>query len=351
MLQLELYKIMKRKLVWIVLLGILLLSLLQLFYFINYLYFDPKSEWLKQEVQILEKHKGILTDQRLADYIDSEDYKSWKDSFDVGAVSGDTIEEGIWTIDGNPVPVEELFADVDFKIHFGYCWQWISSWGDLSTYIGFIPIFIAIAFSSIFTYEKECGMQEILLSTRRGRRECTRAKVAAAFLVTNILYLLLVFMAILPVLLSTGGRGWDSSIQMTSWMRDSQLDMNYGEAYLHTFYMGFIAVNVILLITLSASFLAKSPVVAMCVSLGVLYVWRPDLIGAYVDAKIVNRITAMTPLNVIDTMKLAQQTPVTIAGTQVQWLFLAEVLYTLLLIGGGIFFFRVLTRHQKYYAS
>lgn len=343
MLQLELYKIMKRKLVWIVLLGILLLSLLRL------LYLYPTSESLKQakqEVQILEKHKGILTDKRLADYLDSEDYKSWKSKENLE----DYFDER-WTVDGKPVPVKELFADVDFEIHFGYFWKWLSSWEELSSYIGYIPIFIAIAFSSIFTYEKECGMQEILLSTRRGRRECTRAKVAAAFLVTNILYLLLVFLAILPVISLTGGRGWDSSIQMTPWMMDSRLDMNYGEAYLHTFYMGFIAVNVILLITLSASFLAKSPVVAMCVSLGVLYVWRPDLIGAYVDTKIANRITAMTPLNVINTMNLAQQTPVTVAGMQVQWLFLAEVLYTLLLVGGGIFFFRVLTRHQKYYAS
>ncbi|MCH5267197.1 MAG: ABC transporter permease subunit [Lachnospiraceae bacterium] len=339
MLQLELYKIMKRKLVWIVLLGILLLSLLQLFGYLRYQYFDQKShEELKREVQTLEKHKGILTDERLADFFKDYQLKEY-----------DYMND--WIADGKLVPVEELFADVNFKIHFGYFEQWLFSWEDLSSYIAYIPIFVAIAFSSIFTYEKECGMQEILLSTRRGRRECTRAKVAAAFLITNILYLLLIFLAILPVILLTGGRGWDTSIQMTPWMRDSLLDMNYGEAYLHTFYLGFIAVNVILLITLSASFLVKSPVVAMCVSLGVLFVWRPDAIAVHVGTKIANRITAMTPLNVINTKNLAQQVPVTIAGMRLQWLFLAELLYTVLLVGGGIFFFRVLTRHQKYYAS
>lgn len=342
MIQSEMNKIMKRKLVWIVLMGIILLVLLQIFGYLQYQYFNQKShEELKRDVLTLEKHKGVLTDQRLADYF--KDYKPPK-------YNADYMKER-WLADGKPIPVKELFADVDFKIHFGYFLQWAFSWQDLSSYIAYIPIFIAIAFSSFFTYEKECGMQEILLSTRRGRRECTRAKVVAAFLITNMLYLLLAFLAILPVLVLTGGRGWDSSIQMTPWMMDSRLDMNYGEMMLHTFYLGFIAVNVILLITLSASFLAKSPVVAMCVSLGVLFAWRPDVMETYVGNKIVNRITAMTPLNVINTMNLAGQAPITIAGIQVQWLFLAELLYTVLLIGGGIFFFQVLTQHQKYYAN
>ena len=341
MVQLELYKIVKRKLVWIVLAGIILLSLIQIFGYFRYQYFDQKShEEMQRDVQTLEKHKGVLTDQRLADYF--KDYKPLK-------YNTDYMEER-WLADGKPIPVKELFAGVDFKIYFGYFYQWVFSWGDLSADIAYIPFFIAIAFSSIFTYEKECGMQEILLSTRRGRRECTKAKVAAAFLITNVLYLLLAFLAILPVIVMSGGRGWDSSIQMTPWMMDSRLDMNYGEMMLHTLYLGFIAVNVILLITLSASFLVKSPVAAICVSLGVLFAWRPDIMGTHVDSKIINRITAMTPLNVINTMNLAQQAPVTIAGMQVQWLFLAELLYTVLLAGGGIFFFQVLTKHQKYYA-
>lgn len=342
MVSLELYKIVKRKLVWIVLVGIISLILLQIFGYVRYQYFNQKShEELQRDVQTLEKHKGVLTDQRLADYF--KDYKPLK-------YNADYMKER-WQVDGVPIPVKELFADVDFKIHFGYFYQWVFSWEDLSSYISYIPIFVAIVFSSIFTYEKECGMQEILLSTRRGRRECTRAKVAAAFLITNMLYLLLAFLAILPVLVLTGGCGWDSSIQMTPWMMDSRLDMNYGEMILHTLYLGFIAVNVILLITLSASFLVKSPVVAMCVSLGVLFAWRPDIMGVHVGNEIVKRITAMTPLNVIDTMNLAKQVPITIAGMQVQWLFLAELLYTILLVGGGIFFFQVLTKHQKYYAN
>lgn len=342
MIQLEMYKILKRKLVWIVLVGIILLVLSGIFGSVRYQYFDKKSyEEMQQDIQTLEKHKGVLTDQRLAEYF--KDYQPLK-------YNTDYIEER-WLADGKPISVDELFDGVGFEIHFGYFCQWVMSWVDLNETIIYIPIFVAIAFSGIFTYEKECGMQEILLSSKRGRRECTKAKVASAFLITNMLYLLVALLTILPLLVMTGGRGWDSSIQMTPWMMDSRLDMNYGEMYLHTFYLGFVAVNVILLITLSASFLAKSPTVAMCVSLGILFVWRPDTMKVYLGSEIVNRITAMTPLNVINTMNLAQQAPISITGMQVQWLFLAELLYTVLLVGGGIFFFQVLTKHQKYYAS
>lgn len=342
MISLEIYKIMKRKLVWIVLGGILVVVLLQTFATFRYQYFNRKRyEEVRQEIQTFEKHKGVLTDERLTEFL--KEYKPPKDN-------ADYIAER-WQIDGEPMPVGELFPDMDFKIHFGYFYQWVFSWDDLGAYIKFIPIFIAVAFSSVFTYEKECGMQEILLSTRRGRRECTRAKMAAAFLITNILYLLLAFLAILPIVVLTGGRGFDSSIQMTPWMMDCHLDMNYGEAFLHTFYLGFVAVNVVLLITLSASFLAKSPLVAMCVSLGVLFAWRPDMMAVHVGNEIVNRITALTPLNVMDTMNLAQQKLIEIAGSKIQCFYLAEVMYGVLLVIGLFFFFGKLTKHQKYYAS
>lgn len=342
MIRFEIYKIMKRKLVWVVLGGILLLVLLQTFASFRHQYFNRKCyKEVQQEIQTYEKHKGILTDERLTDFI--KEYKHPK-------YNTDYIAEQ-WEIDGTAMSVGELFANVDFKIHFGYFYQWVFSWIDLATYIKFIPIFIAVAFSSVFTYEKECGMQEILLSTTRGRRECTRAKMAAAFLITNILYLLHVFLAILPIVLLTGGRGFDSSIQMTPWMMDSRLDMNYGEAFLHTFYLGFIAVNVILLITLSASFLAKSPLVAMCVSLGVLFAWRPDMMAVHVGNEVVNRITALTPLNAMDTMNLAQQKPIGIAGCKIPCFYFAEGMYSLLLVIGLFFFLKKLTKHQKYYAS
>ena len=59
----------------------------------------------------------------------------------------------------------------------------------------------------------------------------------------------------------------------------------------------------------------------------------------------------ISPLNAIDCENLADQLPITIAGIKIQWIYIVEVLYCMLLAGGGIFFTRVLTKNQKYYAS
>lgn len=235
------------------------------------------------------------------------------------------------------------------QLGFSYEWEWFID--QFIAYAKFIPIFIAIAFSAIFTYDRECGMQEILLSTKRGRKTCTNAKVLLAFLATNIMLFLVLFLSLLGMLILTRGAGWDTSIQMTLWLMDSQLNMNYGILSLHTMYLSFIAINFILLVTLSASFLAKSPVVAMCVSLGILYIVRPDMVATFFDSAVANKIVSLTPLNVISSYNLAEQMPVAVGGVTIQWITVAEVLYTLLLIGGLFFFFKVLTRHQKYYAT
>ena len=111
MIQLEMHKILKRKLVWIVLAGIILLISLKIVGYVRYQYFNQKShEELWRDVQTFEKHKGVLTDRRLADYF--MDYKPLK-------YNADYMKER-WLTDGKPIPVGELFADVDFKIHFGY---------------------------------------------------------------------------------------------------------------------------------------------------------------------------------------------------------------------------------------
>lgn len=73
--------------------------------------------------------------------------------------------------------------------------------------------------------------------------------------------------------------------------------------------------------------------------------------GTYFDNTLVSRITAITPLNIIDAVNLVAQVPLTVGGRKIHWLGIAEALYSVLAVGGGLFFFQVLARHQKYYAS
>ncbi len=335
MLQLEIYKLFKRKSAWIIMLAIVLYGSYQAIPRSD----AKESQTLQYQIKQQEAAKGILTDERLESFIKNyrmAEYDSIKDNF---------MDEN-----GQIKKVKELFPNIGFKLHFGYSdyWKWRLS--SLQDFIKYIFAFVIVVFSATFTYEKECGMQEILLSTKNGRKKYIKAKVVTAFLVTDLLCLLMIILTLLPLFAITKGVGWDTSIQMFTELMTSTLDMNNLGLLLHTIFISLVVINAILLITLSVSFLVKSPVAVMCAGFGILFLIRPDMM-ALLNNDIASLITSLTPLNVIDVINLAQQIPIQLGGIKIPCLTVAEVSYTLILIAGGVFFFRVLTKHQTYYAS
>ena len=348
----ELRKLFKRKLVWVVFLGILILIAVSQCYYRSGDFSGKGFEELQERMALFERHKGELTEERLEEYFrDYAEYAKGREAWLAKngwsfAYMGQFLDE-----EGEIAGLDSIFPKVYFPIQFGEFENWTFFLDEMIKFIKYIPIFIAVAFASLFTYEGECGMQEILLCARRGRRDCVRAKVAGAFLVTNGLYL---YALVLPGTVSWilfQGRGADTSIQMTPWMRQSQLEMNYGELFLHTIFLSFIVINAILVLTLMVSFLAKSPMVAMCITLGVLFMLRPDFMSVSLNNEIANQMTAMTPVNVIDTVNLAKQMPITVGGEKLQWLTVAEVGYSVAFVLGGSILFLVLSRRQRYDAS
>ncbi len=352
MLKLEMYKILKRKLVWIVLAFIFGLVAVYDGFFIVKNYCLGGSELGSRndyELEQYEAAKGILTEEKWNDF-----YTRYKpDIFEDGRVLDDS---NAYDENGNLLRLDEIFAfqNYDFDIHFGYFrnWGWFLGW-NIQERMKYLYAFVIVVFSALFTYERECGMQEILLSTKNGRKTCTMAKVGAAFLITNGVYLLLFLVFTIQLLCITRGIGWDTSIQMITWLRSATCDMNNLGLFLHTFFLSLLAMNVALLITLTASFLAKNPVVAMCVSLAVLFLLHPDTLAldVHLDNMAVNRVTSLLPMSVLNVQNLLEQVPLNIAGHKLQFLTIAEVLYSLLLLAGGGMFFRLLSKNQKYYAS
>lgn len=338
MFYLETYKLFKRKLVWVVLLGTFLLIMLQEVFDASYFLTDE----LQQVMNIFEKYKGTWDDLRIEqfwnDYMAhfSKDILFYKNYFFIGDELRTT---------------QERFSNIDFNVTFGFFEGWQDFLTQFMSYMRYIPIFIGIAFSPIFSYDNTCGMKEILLSTKNGRKKSTKAKIVLAFLMTNLMFLLIAVIPTIRMFVITGGTGWDTSIQATSWLEDSPLNINYGTLSIHTFFLSFLAINIFLLITLAVSILARSPFIAMCVSLGILYVVRPDAVAAITGVSMAQRIVSLTPLNAMNTYGLAALMPIKAGGASVHWIYIVEIVYVVLLIVGGILFYKVLTKHQKYYAS
>jgi len=338
MFYLEAYKFFKRKLVFVLLMGFFFLVVVLTIG--NIVYIIPNYGKLQQEIETYEKYNGRFTETTAEKFL--EDYKK--------ILSSDEMESD-QEIDHLEMLTDTL-PDIDFDIVFGYYEQWLITLVESTDEMQYVLVVIAVVFSGIFTYDKSCGMQEIMLSTPNGRKKCAKTKVLLAFLVANGILLLTALIAVLRILILTQGRGWNTSIQLALWLYDSSLDMSFGVLWLHTLFLSFLAVNSILLITLSASFLAKNPETAMCISLGILFLLRPDVLDILIaDKTLISKIISLTPYNIIDTSNLAQQLPVAIGGSTVQWIYIVEIVYVLLLAIGSIFFLKKLIKQQKYFAS
>ena len=188
MFYLETYKLFRRKLACILLIGIFLLILIP--QFDNALRIITHNEEYRQRMDIFEKHNGILTDSGAEEF--------WKDY--QGILSAEEVEQiynaydHVYFEDKKLIKAENTFPDSNFSIIFGFYEEWQVFLADLITYMQYIPIFIAVVFSGIFTYDKTCGMQEIMLSAKNGRKTSTKAKLQLAFLLANSMFLVVALM-------------------------------------------------------------------------------------------------------------------------------------------------------------
>ena len=153
--------------------------------------------------------------------------------------------------------------------------------------------------------------------------------------------------------LLTGSTGYDTNIQIwRTGFQDCQMDITFGGLAIHTIIISFLAINFILLLVLCAAFRAKNPLIVMGVSIALLYLLRIDIISVIFQSLTADRIVSLLPLNAIDTLNSAGNLSfITIGNLQIFWTYLLEIIYAILLITAGIFFFRVVARRKKYYEN
>lgn len=176
---------------------------------------------LQEKINIYEKYNETFTGQTVQKFL--TDYQEFLINYQDRL--SDSEMEDLYCESEHLKMLADTLPDIGFDITFGFyeeC-QMFLSW--LIDYILCIPICIAVAISGIFTYDKSYGMQEIMLSTKNGRKKCTKAKVILAFLVTNGMFLVVALITFLKLFLFTGGKGWNTSIQLAFWLNGSPLDM------------------------------------------------------------------------------------------------------------------------------
>ena len=339
----EMKKILKRRIVLVIFTSIFLLLIIGEMYYGSYQLSNYEN--MQKEIELLEKYKGKLTDERMEAF--------WEEYYQIFPneeyISNLTIYPDDWS---EHPSVEELFPDITFPITFGNAWSWVDALISYSTYIKYIPIFIVAAFAPLFSHERDCGMLSVLLGCKNGREKCTRSKVSAAFLITNLLFLIVTVLSFVRLFLLAGSAGYDTSIQI--WQNvfgNCQIDITFGGLAIHSIISSFLAINLILLLVLCAAFRAKNPLAVMGVSIGLLYVLRTDIISVIFQNLAADRIVSLLPLNVVDTINSASNLSfLTIGNIQIPWMNILEIIYVVLVIAVSIFFFRVVAGRKKYYS-
>ncbi|MCI9079533.1 MAG: hypothetical protein HFH68_11540 [Lachnospiraceae bacterium] len=221
----------------------------------------------------------------------------------------------------------------------------------LNSDILLLPAFIVFSFAGIFSYENRYGMHEIILSTKNGRKKCTNAKFQIAFIITNLVYIVTVFIPIAHMFIMTKGAGNDKAIQATVILHDSTLKASYMELVLHMLFLSFIVINVVLLLTLFISFLSRNTFVSVCIILGILYIMRPDLLSMFFGVEKTWYIMSFGPVNAMNVLDIVRRPPVEIYGNTVHWIYVIEAIYIMILVCSIFIFNAIIVKRQKYYAS
>lgn len=356
LLKMELYKICKRRVVFVLFAFLFVLimvySLVQLFpdYTTNIAVTEGGvlngREGLQYNINLARSYKGILTDDMvlkgIGEYDGESEYSSPLYYFFRRFVLFGTDDS---------VSVKDSYPEIDFDIHFGYYAGWltlVSNWISIS-YL--FPILIVIAFAPLFSYETQSGMHGILLTTKNGRKKCTRAKILAGFIFMNMAWILLAAVLLIFGFLIFGLEGYDTSIQIgwAYYNYESVLPFSYIKLLIHIFLIDFLTFNSILCVVILISFRSRNSFTATCIGLAILYVMRTDAVGAFFDNPILNRVVSLTPANVLDGEYLASFRPIHFGGYQIQWICFAELFYVVILLAVIGVLIRGLGRNQKYY--
>lgn len=292
--RMELYRILHRKILW-VLFGVMLVWLA--FYFdisavagehckVNQrLYYGYDA--IKMDRKITEEFKGVLTDVDVSRIIKrygfphevKADYGDWQDKNYLNGFVTEYLSDGyFYSWDDYRVAQNVLYlADSALRnyvagtgdgVDFGYAKGWenfleisqMSSW--------FMSVWLIIALSPLFCEEKQNRMRPLIFTSEKGPDVDTKARIAAAFTVSIVLFLALILLLFLVCGAIFGYDGGTMKtgilLHMREFYRFSQWDIrSFTGLYIFT---GFCAMLMLTAVVIWVSSKVDSPVHSMAIS-------------------------------------------------------------------------------------
>lgn len=196
---------------------------------------------------------------------------------------------------------DEIWRKSD-GIVYGFSGDWDAYCNVLEKLFCVFSFFVIIFASPVFTYEKECGMLEMIGTMKNGGEHFIRHKIRAVFIVVNA------YMAVLLIFVSSlhffqyGFANFDVSIQC-SFEKEyitALLDCNLGQLALYKLIFGVVGCNVILLISFSISMLSRGSLESLIISIFLIWGFRYSIIYELFMNKMKDIILALFPVNLLN---------------------------------------------------
>lgn len=314
----EVYKICKRKLVFLMTLILFIAAFI--FFKIDGGYTSPASVACKENGKIITGKEAVNYNKKIAlsyngkitdgllEQIHNDYAKAPKADFYGSDENNSTFGyfKSFFNIDKIDYhSVKEVYPDYKGDLNYGFADCWRALYTSISRILELFPLFIIMA-APLFSYERECGMNELLAVVGNGKDILARYKVKAAFIVMNFILVSNIALILFMYFIAYGTDGYDTSIQCGNYTYFSMsvMDCSYLQLVLHTIILGIAGCNVLLSIIIFISLKVKKPVACFGISLIVTYFLSYSVLHKFTNNSVFEAILALIPVNVFDTYTL-----------------------------------------------
>ncbi|MCM1124580.1 MAG: ABC transporter permease [Eubacterium sp.] len=178
--------------------------------------------------QITEEYRGVLTDEKISQIVEKyglpskavNNYGGWQDGNYLSNFVADYLSDGYFrSWDRYKVPTR-VYAIADTElgalqdamgkgILFAYTNGWKALFSSLQMGMMLASILIVISVSVVFAQEGQSNMLPLLFTTQEGKNKDVRAKIAAAFTLTILVYSAVVLLCMVVCVCIFGLDGGD----------------------------------------------------------------------------------------------------------------------------------------------
>lgn len=367
----EIRKMLRKPLVWAVLIGLIGFMALMEYNWVVPGYAVVQTDENGQRVyledfagmaankEIASLFYGPLTDEKVRQIIETYDMTDsfWEaNSLDPSREAHyshnliyDTLSiNGFVNLDGSysGQTVEDAFGALASDLILGYSTGWECTIYTLIYTLLLWGCIIVVMIAPVFSEEYTIHTDALILTGIHGRKKCTLAKIISSFLLSVGGTVLLVAVCTLLFLAVHGSTGWDTSVQLGElrifWR--TPYTLNWLQAYGLACVAWLGAIIVLTAVVLVVSALAKSAFSAVVIAFVIYAV--PMFLPWNLLPESIEFLGYLLPINQIQLMKLFQQKMLTMGSLAFPPVFLALPITIIALIAGVLWSKKKFSGHQ-----